>query len=49
MNRQLAVRVLEEYELARGKYSSLIKAPFDESFKPRFFPGLVIDIASLEW
>jgi len=45
----LKARVLEEYELTSRKYGNLIKAPFDAPFKPRFFPGLVIDLASLEW
>jgi Uma2 family endonuclease len=45
----LNVRVLEEYELVEGRYLNLVKVPFDEPFKPRFFPGLVIDLASLEW
>src|SRR5262249_41485547 len=45
----LKARVLEEYELVDGKYANPAKAPFDEPFKPRLFPGLVIDLASLEW
>jgi Uma2 family endonuclease len=45
----LKARVLEEYELVQGTYTNLVKAPFDEPFKPRLFPGLVIDLASLEW
>jgi Uma2 family endonuclease len=45
----LKARVLEEYELVDGKYANLVRAPFDEPFKPRLFPGLVIDLASLEW
>jgi Uma2 family endonuclease len=45
----LKARVLEEYELVEGKYANPLKAPFDEPFKPRLFPGLVIDLASLEW
>src|SRR5262249_7404348 len=45
----LKARVLEEYELVGGKYTNLVKAPFDEPFKPRLFLGLVIDLASLEW
>jgi Uma2 family endonuclease len=45
----LKARVLDEYELVHGKYTNVVKAPFDEPFKPRLFPGLVIDLASLEW
>ena len=42
-------RVLEEYELVGKGYGRLIEAAFDEPFEPRLFPGLVIDLASLEW
>lgn len=42
-------RVLEEYQLVGKTYSNLMEAPFDEPFSPRLFPGLVIDLASLEW
>jgi Uma2 family endonuclease len=45
----LKARVLEEYKLVETKYGDVVKAPFDEAFKPRCFPGLVIDLASLEW
>jgi Uma2 family endonuclease len=45
----LKARVLEEYKLAEQLYGGLVKAPFDEPFKPRIFPDLVIDLASLEW
>jgi Uma2 family endonuclease len=45
----LKARVLEEYELVGGSYGNLIKAPFDAPFAPRLFPGLMIDLASLEW
>src|SRR5262249_18336833 len=45
----LKARVLEEYELVQGKYQNLVKAPFHEPFRPRLFPGLAINLASLEW
>src|SRR5262249_2445039 len=45
----LKARELEEYGLVQGMYTNLVKAPFDEPFRPRLFPGLVIDLASLEW
>src|SRR5262245_9950588 len=45
----LRVRVLEEYELVQGKYQNPVKTPFDGPFEPRLFPGLAIDLASLEW
>lgn len=45
----LEKRVLEEYELTGHTYGNPIEAPFDRPFKPRLFPGLVIDLASLEW
>lgn len=45
----LKARVLEEYELANGQYTNLVKAQFDVPFKPRLFPGLVIKLSSLEW
>jgi Uma2 family endonuclease len=45
----LGERVLYEYELMDGAYGNLVEVPFDRPFKPRFFPGLVIDLASLEW
>jgi Uma2 family endonuclease len=45
----LKSRVLEEYELVDTTHGNLVEAPFDEPFKPRLFPGLVIDLASLEW
>jgi Uma2 family endonuclease len=42
-------RVLEEYQLTGQRYGRLVTTPFDRPFKPRLFPGLVIDLASLEW
>jgi Uma2 family endonuclease len=42
-------RVLDEYELGKGVYSKKVIAPFDRPFAPRIFPGLRIDLASLEW
>jgi Uma2 family endonuclease len=42
-------RVLEEYQLRGKAYANSVEAPFDKPFKPRLFPGLVIDLASLEW
>jgi Uma2 family endonuclease len=42
-------RVLEEYELIGNAYGNKVEAPFDQPFAPRIFPGLVIDLASLEW
>ncbi len=42
-------RILEEYELVGKSYGRLVEVPFDEPFAPRSFPGLVIDLASLEW
>lgn len=42
-------RVLEEYKLAGKTYGHMIEAAFDEPFRPRLFPGLVIDLASLKW
>jgi Uma2 family endonuclease len=45
----LQKRVLEEYKRLGRSYGSLVKVSFDEPFEPRLFPGLVIDLASLEW
>jgi Uma2 family endonuclease len=45
----LGGRVLEEYKLRGNTYGTPVEAAFDKPFKPRFFPGLVIDLASLEW
>jgi Uma2 family endonuclease len=45
----LKQRVLEEYELLGDTYGDLVEAPFDRPFEPRLFPGLAIDLASLEW
>lgn len=45
----LKARVLEEYCLDGANYGDKVEAPFDEPFAPRFFSGLVIDLASLEW
>jgi Uma2 family endonuclease len=45
----LKQRVLEEYELVGRSYGRPVEVSFDEPFRPRFFPGLVIDRASLEW
>jgi Uma2 family endonuclease len=45
----LKQRVLEEYKLVGKSYNSCVEVPFDEPFDPRVFPGLRIDLASLEW
>jgi Uma2 family endonuclease len=45
----LKQRVLEEYELTNKTYGAPTVAAFDEPYQPRLFPGLVIDLASLEW
>jgi Uma2 family endonuclease len=45
----LESRVLEEYELEGDAFGNLVTVPFDQPFAPRLFPGLVIDLASLEW
>jgi Uma2 family endonuclease len=45
----LKQRILEEYELVGNIYGNHVEAIFDEPFEPRLFPGLVIDLASLEW
>jgi Uma2 family endonuclease len=45
----LEERLLEEYHLQGDAYGNLVKAPFAKPFKPRIFPGLVINLASLEW
>ena len=45
----LKQRVLEEYELTNKTYGAPVAAAFDEPFQPRLFPGLVIDLSSLEW
>lgn len=45
----LKQRLLEEYALAGRTYGTPVEVPFDDPFKPRFFPGLVIDLACLEW
>jgi Uma2 family endonuclease len=42
-------RVLEEYERGSKSYGNRVDAPFDQPFSPRLFPGLTIDLASLEW
>lgn len=42
-------RTLEEYELAGKTYANPAEVSFDELYNPRLFPGLVIDLASLEW
>jgi Uma2 family endonuclease len=42
-------RFLEEYELVESQFGNLVKTSFDQPFTPREFPGLVIDLASLEW
>jgi Uma2 family endonuclease len=42
-------RVLEEYKLTGDTYGAAVEVAFDKPFKPRIFPGLVIDLASLEW
>lgn len=41
--------VLEEYELTHKTYGEPNIAAFDEPFRPKLFPGLTIDLASLEW
>lgn len=45
----LDARVLEEYEVSGETHGGLVKAPFGKPFRPRLFPGLEIDLASLEW
>jgi Uma2 family endonuclease len=45
----LKARFLEEYELVDGEYAKVNEVPFDKRFRPRLFPGLTIDLASLEW
>ncbi len=45
----LEARVLEEYERVGDEYGNLVEAAFDKSFTPRCFPGLEIDLTSLEW
>jgi Uma2 family endonuclease len=45
----LGKRVLEEYELQGNAYGNPVIVPFDQPFAPRLFPGLVIDLAALEW
>lgn len=45
----LKQRVLEEYELTKKIYGAPVVAAFDEPFQPRLFPGLAIDLSSLEW
>jgi Uma2 family endonuclease len=45
----LKARVLEEYELTGDIFGNLVKAGFGKPFRPRLFPGLTIDLASLEW
>jgi Uma2 family endonuclease len=45
----LEKRVLEEYELVEDRYGRRKIMPFDKPFSPRLFPGLHIDLASLEW
>jgi Uma2 family endonuclease len=42
-------RVLEEYERVGKTYDHRVDVPFDQVFSPRLFPGLTIDLASLEW
>jgi Uma2 family endonuclease len=42
-------RILEEYERVGPACGNRVEAPFDEPFAPRLFPGLVIDLAALEW
>ncbi len=45
----LRKRVLEEYKLTGDEYGNVVEASFDRPFKPRLFPKLVIDLASMEW
>jgi len=45
----LTERRLDEYKLGRGRYGSPVTVGFDKPFAPRVFPGLKIDLASLEW
>ncbi len=42
-------RLLEEYQWRRDAYRNRVVVPFSQSFAPQLFPGLVIDLASLEW
>jgi Uma2 family endonuclease len=41
--------ILEEYRLIGDRYGEKVRISFDMPFAPRIFPGLVIDLASLEW
>lgn len=43
----LDARTLDEYELIAGAYNNRVTIPFDQSFTPRLFPGLTIDLAAL--
>jgi len=45
----LQKRTLEEFELQGDTYGNLVTVPFAQQFSPRCFPGLVIDLAELEW
>jgi Uma2 family endonuclease len=45
----LEKRLLEEFELVGDAYGNRRTVSFDKSFSPRLFPGLTIDLASLEW
>jgi len=45
----LKARVLEEYELVGETYAEPTEIPFDDPFEPRLFPGLTIDLSTLEW
>jgi len=45
----LEKRVLEEFELVGDAYGNRRIVSFDKPFSPRLFPGLTIDLASLEW
>jgi Uma2 family endonuclease len=44
----LRQRQLEEFRRGRLGYSRPVIAPFDEPFQPRLFPGLTLNLASME-
>jgi Uma2 family endonuclease len=45
----LKSRTLEEYELVDDSYGDPVITPFDQPFEPVLFPGLVINLVSMEW
>jgi Uma2 family endonuclease len=40
-------RTLDEYELVGSAYDRRVSVPFDQPFRPRLLPGLVIDLAAI--